>query len=296
MSVSITENEALAKVIAENIKPQVIDHEGKQFLVHPKNAEVTDLKELVEKYQPAPDRRVGLFQLGRTASLIDFANRYKGPDSIILAEGNVTKTSIEALVKVIFNAHPQGIDQTLAGHGDFLAEYRLPVSKELNSWLANNGKIMGQGDFALFIEDHVIDMADPLFSDLAQDLERVLAGRGADPITMLELSRGLEVRVNEQVKNQGRLQTGETQLVYSVEHAGTDGSPLKVPSWFLINVPVFEGDAQHIIPVRLRYRVKEGKVTWAYELFRIERTFDQAFADTLNVIQTQTGLPLFITP
>lgn len=291
---TLTETEALAKILGENTSPQVIGHDGKNFLVASQNAKVHDLKALVAPYQERPDRRKGVYHLSRTQSLIDFANRYKAEESYIKASGKVDGNSVEANAVVVFNPHPAGSDHNLAGHEDFKAVYNFPVSKELTSWLDANAKGMAQAEFAAFIEDHIIDMIDPQFHELERDLEKVLSGHGADPITMLELSRGLEVRVNEHVKNQGRLQSGEQVLTFSVEHAGTDGQPLHIPSWFIINVPVFEGDAPHNIPVRLRYRVKEGRVTWFYELFRMERVFDTAFNTAVDRIQQETDLPVFM--
>ena len=291
---SITETEALAKILHDNARSRVIEHDGNEFLVAPQNAKVHDLKALVAPYQDRPDRRKGVYHLSRTQSLIDFANRYKAEETYIKASGKVDGNTLEAKAVVVFNPHPAGADHKLAGHEDFSAIYNFPVSKELTGWLAQNAKGMGQADFAAFIEDHIVDMIDPQFHELERDLEKVLAGKGADPITMLELSRGLEVRVNEQVKNQGRLQSGEQVLTFSIEHAGADGQPLRIPSWFIINVPVFEGDAPHNIPVRLRYRVKEGRGTWFYELFRMEKVFDFAFNASLERIKGETNLPLFM--
>lgn len=289
-----TENQALADVLAENLKPQVINHHGIELLIHPENQSVTDLKEITEKYQEAPDRRKGNTRLGRTGSFIEFVNRYKTNDlSIIFARGLVSGHSIDASVQAVFNPHPAGEYQNVAGHGDFTASYQFPVSKEMGFWINKDGAYMNQGEFARFIEDRISDMIDPLFSEHKADLERVLCGRAADPINMLELSRGLEVNVKEQVKNSGRLQSGEMQLTYSVEHDGADGQPLKVPSWFIINIPVFEGDKPYEIAVRLRYRIKDGAVSWAYELFRLEKTFDMAFNECVNFIQENTKLPVF---
>jgi uncharacterized protein YfdQ (DUF2303 family) len=231
--------------------------------------------------------------IGRTQSLIDYANRYKDADSLVYARGQVEENLIKASATIVFNPHPIGSDQNLAGYGDFKAEYNFPLSKELLSWLKNNGNAMAQMEFANFLEDHVCDMTSD-YDYERMDLEKTLGGKRADPIEMLELSRGLELRVNEQVKNVGRLQSGEMQIVYSVEHTQSDGQPIRVPTWFNIKVPVFEGDAPHIIPVRLRYRVKEGKVIWFYELFSLNKIFDAAFDSVIDLIKENTQLPVFI--
>ncbi|TXH10344.1 MAG: DUF2303 family protein, partial [Hyphomicrobiaceae bacterium] len=44
---------------------------------------------------------------------------------------------------------------------------------------------------------------------------------------------------------------------------------------------------------RLRYRVKDGALTFWYELWGIDRVFELAFTDVCNLARDQTGLPLF---
>lgn len=292
-----TETEALAAIVAENAKPTTITHDGKSYLVHSSEQTVTDLKRLNDAHLLKPERRKGFVTLGRTQALIDYVNYYKTPDSVLYALGKVSGNSINASVKAVLNANPKGEDDLKAGHGDFGAAYQLPIAKELQAWIATNAKVMDQQSFAQFIEDHACDMLDPLLLDAEKiaGLSKFLGGKPADPIRMIELARGLEVRVNEVVKNSGRLQTGEMQMVYSVEHNGADGQPLTIPAFFIIGVPVFEGGEPYKIAVRLRYGVYAGKVSWSYELFRIEQTFDIAFNDALETITKDTGLPLFIT-
>lgn len=292
-----TETQALADLITENAKPTIITHDKKEFLVHSSSQKVTDLKELTDKHLLTPERRKGTFQIGRTQSFIDFVNRYKTEASALFGRGTVSGNSISAGISAVFNEHPAGDDDLKAGHRDFKAEYQFPVSKELQRWIGTNADTMDQQEFAAFIEDNACDMLDPLSveADKIAALTKYLGGKPADPIRMIELARGLEVRVKEQVQNFGRIQTGEMQLKYSVEHEGSDGQPLTIPAFFIIGVPVFEGGEPYKIAVRLRYRVSGGKVTWSYDMFKIEQTFDIAFNDTLETITKDTGLPLFIT-
>lgn len=292
-----TETQALADLITENAKPTVITHDNKEFLVHSSSQKVTDLKELTDKHLLAPERRKGVFNIGRTQSFIDFVNRYKTDASALFGKGTVFGNSISASISAVFNEHPAGSDDLKAGHRDFKAEYKFPIAKEIQRWIETNAETMDQQEFAAFIEDNACDMLDPLFVDEEKiaALTKYLGGKPADPIRMIELARGLEVRVKEQVQNFSRIQTGEMQLKYSVEHEGSDGQPLTIPAFFIIGVPVFEGGEPYKIAVRLRYRVYGGKVTWSYELFKIEQTFDIAFNDALAKIKEDTGLPLFIT-
>jgi len=288
--------EKLSESIRKSIEPRVISKDGADFLVHNQEMAVKDLTALTEKYEPAPRRRTGITTLARLHSYIDFTNRYKGNDSIILVEGKVGKNTIQAAALTIFNADPAGDDQLKAGHGDFKCDYKFPISKELKAFVDKNDSVMTQADFAMFLEDHISDMSSPslMAEEDQKAIVRSLGGAGADPINMLELARGLEVRVTETVTNQSKLASGEMSFKFSAEHAGVDGKPLSIPAWFLITVPLFEGGAPIDIPVRLRYRVKEGVVSWFYELYRMNEAFDKAFDDAVSFIKEKTELPVFI--
>lgn len=292
-----TEKENLSELARKAVEPRVIlGDNGSQFLVYSREMNVQDITKDAEKYAEAPRRRTGNTTLARLHSYIKFTNRYKNDDSIVLVEGMVSKNTIKATALTIFNADPAGGDQLKAGHGDFKCDYKFPVSKELNAFVAKNGVTMTQGDFAMFLEDHISDMSSPslMVEEDRNLIVRGLGGAGADPINMLELARGLEVRVTETVTNQQKLASGEMSFKFSAEHAGVDGKPLNIPVWFLITVPLFEGGAPIDIPVRLRYRVKEGIVTWFYELYRMNEAFDRAFDDAVSFIGEETQLPVFI--
>ena len=111
---------------------------------------------------------------------------------------------------------------------------------------------------------------------------------------MLELSRGLVVRQNSRVKNAQVLQSGEAQLSYETMHTDEAGAPLSVPGAFLLGVPVFDNGPVYRVPVRLRYRLVEGKLSWRYILHRPDVVFRTAIDAALDDIRQQTGLPVLL--
>lgn len=297
--VALSEGAQIAKELAETQKPRTVNMTDSELLLLPKTMTYVNLTEINEKHLQAPSRRKGNIQLSRLPSFIEYANRFKSDASIVLLAAEVEDNDITARARVVFNAPPKGAELDKAGHGDFTATYDFPVSKDLKTWLESNDRAMNQVTFASFIEDNSVDLADPhsVFGDNSYEavahLEKALQGKGADPITMVELSRGLEVRVKEQIKNFSRLPSGEVALQYTVEHEGTDGQPLKLPSWFVVNVPIFEGGPRHPFVVRLRYRVSEGRVTFSYVIYRLQATFDEALDMSAQLIKKETDLPLF---
>lgn len=277
-------------------RPVALMPNGNEVLVLHKDFKAIDTKELMAQWEPRPTRRSGDYKMGRDFSFIQFVNRFKSADSVVYGHAEISGKTASVEFTAVLNEHPEGDNDGMAGHGDFRVSYYPKVSKELLAWLKNDGDMMGQGDFARFVEDHVHEMADPfmLGEDAVGELGRTLTGKGADPINMLEISRGIEANVDEQVKSSLRLASGEVQVQYTSEHKDSSGQPLKLPSWFLIRLPVFQGGEPVIIPVRFRYRITAGSIKYGYELFRIEQTFDKVFDDLCKAIADGTELPLFI--
>lgn len=120
-----------------------------------------------------------------------------------------------------------------------------------------------------------------------------LGVRFADPAEMVELSRDLEIYSKEHVKQAGRLSSGEKEIRFTVEHLGADGRAVRVPDVFLINIPMFSGAQAVRVPVRLRYRKTGEKLLWLYDLYRLDRAFQQAYNEACDTVERETGLPLY---
>ena len=60
-----------------------------------------------------------------------------------------------------------------------------------------------------------------------------------------------------------------------------------------IGIPVFWNGDPYQIDARLRYRVREGKVTFWYELIRPDKVLEAATAGVIDIIKAQTGTPFF---
>lgn len=47
------------------------------------------------------------------------------------------------------------------------------------------------------------------------------------------------------------------------------------------------------VPVRLRYRVKEGTVIWFYQLWRPDTYVTDAITKDRDAVHVETGLPIY---
>ncbi|WP_232629133.1 DUF2303 family protein [Methylobacterium sp. Leaf118] len=166
-----------------------------------------------------------------------------------------------------------------AGKPDYLdhkASYTMPFSEEWTRWSRVDGVAMPQAKFAEFLEENLQDIVEPA---------------GA---SVLEVALQLQSKKKVQFDSGVRLQDGSTQLTYREEvEAGTKGN-VKIPTEFVIGIPVFFGGDRYKIKAFLRYRIDEGKLAFHIVLHRKQFVLQDAVQTTAKAVGEETGLsPLF---
>ncbi len=292
------EAKAVADLVREGRQPvllEVKDPEGKrtaQIIATPEGDrfQVDGVKEFLDAYATAPERREGTARLSDLGSFVQHAVRFADVDSALFANSDPTAPSLTS----VLDYHRIGADGA-PRYGKHRGVYAFPLSAEWLAWRAQNGAAMDQAKFAEFLENRILDVTDP--SDVGATPAKLIEGIGckfATPSKLLELSRGLSIRVSSKVQTSQNLSTGEASLVYAAQHEDEAGAALKVPGAFLIVLPVFKNGSPYQVAVRLRYRVREGAITWFYELYQADRVFDHAFKEACDLASTATKLPLFL--
>ncbi|AYO80129.1 DUF2303 family protein [Sphingobium yanoikuyae] len=229
-------------------------------------------------------------------SLIDHTNRFKDDGSMLFADDNRDAPSIMS----VLDYHPAGeAIVTAARFGRHRATFNFPLSDEWKAWTEFNKTPLKMAAFAEFVEERIIDVLHliPEEDELSHDLQKFISACGgeaiiATPQKLVELSRGLKVNESSVIKEVVNLGTGEGQILFSSEHSDSNGQPLRVPSLFLIAIPVFRNGPLYRLAARLRYRkTAEGILFW-YDLWRADRVFDHAFKEGCERAQVETELPL----
>jgi hypothetical protein len=159
-----------------------------------------------------------------------------------------------------------------------------------------NGEQLTQGTFAEFIEDRGCDLIDPTSLPADSGAMHLAARLGlslAMPAEVIAASKGLKLRAEVQITDAVALSSGETELFFQETHKTLGGDPLRVPSAFLIAVPVFLGLDADVLIVRLRYRRKEGRIYWIAVVHNLAELGRLAFEDVAKSVARETKLPLF---
>lgn len=238
----------------------------------------------VEKFRQDPQRRTGTAKVDTLASFIDLVNRHKTEHSVIFAATGWPDPKLTAVIDYHgANREPGWLRHKVV--------YPFPLTDEFKAWAARDGQPMKQLDFAEFLEEHAAELAAPLPAEIAE-YEPKFRARFANPNELIDLSRHLEVFVGAKIKQQHRLQTGEKQITFDVEHLNVSGEPIDIPGIFILNVrPFVDGDVARI-PARIRYRAG-ADVVWFFDLYRWEQALrDRAHNDMLRA-RNETALPAF---
>lgn len=253
----------------------------------PRTGQLISVKGHAEAYRLKPREKSGSAKALTLATFISLTNRHKTEHSVVFADTTWTKPSFTAVI----DYHPN-ISGGSADNGKHRVRYDFPLSEEWQAWVKQDGEVMDQMDFAIFLEDRAIELSSPTDAEKIA-LERDFSTTVATPSELVQLSRGLKVRVSSTVEAEHTLASGAGEIKWSEQHQGADGTPLKVPGVFLLAVaPFFAGEKMRI-PVRLRYRPSGGKVKWFYQIYRPDLHVTERVQSDLNTVATETALPTF---
>jgi hypothetical protein len=255
-----------------------------------------------DAFRSYPRFRHGTAQMLSLDSLIHHINRFKDDGSAVFADDDRARPSITA----VLDYHREGgAAEPLSGNvgqrfGKHRSAFNFPLSDEWIAWNEKNAEAMTMVDFAEFLENRIIDVLFiiPGEDSLPEDVQRLVDTLGGDntvatPNKLMELARGLQINENAVVQEAVNLASGEGIVRFQSEHTDAHGQPVKVPSLFLIAIPVFRNGPFYRVAARLRYRKQGGRLTFWYELWRTDRTFDHAFKEAVERVAVETALPVF---
>lgn len=264
---------------------------GIDVAVVPSGKSVVSLKPFLDQYAAAPDRITGTATLRDEASFVEHVIQMRMSNTRIFANPDASAPSLTA----VYDYHAVDGETQEPAFGVHRAHWPLALSKEWNAWTGAAGKSMSPTEFAKFLEKHVPDVYwGDQHSDYTKMLIAQLELRLATPSSLIALSRNLAVNVDVQVRQAQTLASGEIAITYVEQHKDGEGQPIKVPNAFLIAIPVILGGPAYQLLARLRYRIREGKVSWAYDLHRTDLAFDAAVKEICERVQTETDRTVFL--
>lgn len=228
------------------------------------------------KLLAAPRRKIAKVKMHDAESFIDYMKRHGSlTDSTIwcIADYKAGKVGFTG----ILNDH--GEEETKAAFRDHRATFAPEFSEEWTRWTSKNKQPFNQAGFAEYIEENLKDIASVDGSPTGSQ--------------MLEMALAFEANQDMKFKSAIRLQNGGVQMAFTQDDDAGTLAKMSAFDRFTVGFPVFWNGDAYRIDARLRYRVREGKLTFWFELIRQDLILEAATTALIAVIRSKTGNPFF---
>jgi len=244
--------------------------DGVPYVVVPEGCRVEDLERLL----PTPIRHRATVTVTDSASFISYVALHGSKESTCIYADIDSEDNRMAMVAVV---NDNGTDEP--GWRDHRCTFEQRLSVEWKRWTGKNKAAMSQAEFATWLEENMQDVA---------TLEGMPTG--AD---MLALALGFERTADKRLKSKINLQSGGVRLEYVDDEDKDTSTSLSVFERFTLGLSVFDGSASaYPLEARLKYRERDGRVTFWFELIRPDRVFKTAVVEELDRIKDATGFLL----
>lgn len=221
-----------------------------------------------DRRAPAPRRITGRVVMTEVASFTDYLNRFKTSSSSVYAAVEDFR-----LTGVINHAEADA-----PAWQDHRVVYDCPRSPEWELWTAKSGHTFSQEDFAQWIEDRFDDLASTGEDDMPAPLE------------VMQMARSLQVYIKGRFESDIDKVTGLKSLVCKEE---MESSSTRIHPKFRLKLRVFDGGEYYAVTANVRFRVRDGRASFAYELHRHKEIERDAFGDVRKAVAAATELPVY---
>lgn len=210
------------------------------------------------EYTGTPNRKHGTTTVRDADSFRKYYEKHADADTEVYA--NAERLTVTA----VLDAH-QAAAARWEGHRLTLG---LAKTDAWRQWMELDGKLMGQEQFAEFLEDHLPELVEP------------------DAATMLEIAQSIQAATKVDFQSGTRLATGERQFKYveTVNAKAGQRGELTIPETFVIGLVPFEGSEGYKLTARLRYRIADTQLRIGYKLERPADVLKAAFGDVVDEI------------
>lgn len=222
----------------------------------------------LEKLLPRIRQNVALNDI---SSFVGYVNRYKSDATRLFAVPGHIAGDKKSSVTAILDYHTPGH----ADHGAHVVRYLPRYSEQWERW--TKAAPMAQAAFAEFIEENRPDIVQPDAAFLLDIVTKFKASRKQDFNSVVYQPNGdVTIAWTEQTENAG------------------SKPGVAVPQQLELGIPVFFKGTVYSVPVFMRYRLAEGKLTFVIKADRPEYVEQAAFDEITKAITEATGIEIYL--
>lgn len=211
----------------------------------------------LENFQAAPNRIEAAPKFRDVASLAGYLDRFELPESVAMSR------PAENEIRVVIDHH---IDSDTAAWCEHSATFKACFTPEYAAWRNIDHKPMGQVTALEFLEERAIDVVEPGAADI------------------MDIIMNFDALKRVTFRQSTRLHDGQRQFLYHEENEVK--GQINLPEMIALRLPVYEGMEPDVIKVRIRYRIDDGKLTFAFLIDQrpaLEMTAFERCEDALKV-------------
>lgn len=268
-----TEADAVAALAAKAGGASVVKtDDGRAFLVLPEGFSQTEVTDAYGLKAALPRYVKQTVTIETADSLVDYVNRFKVDSTVLFAE--IASDTIIALLDYHPTTQRANAGENPAKHVAHRAKLKLPLSLEWAQWKSIDERLMGQNEFARWLEENAGDVAAPSAADLLEVCKDLQAVRKA--------SFKAAVRTNSLTED----------FQYSTETDARTLKGLELPTQFKLSIPVYFGGANVSLYAYLRWKINDdGVLTLGIKLSRAEHVRQAEFKQVVLDIAARTECP-----
>ena len=230
----------------------------------------------LESQAEQPTRKRGNVITSNTDGFIFYLNKH-GHETRTLVYADVDAEASQFKLVAVIDDH--GNTHTDPQWREHRCHFAPDQAVEWKRWIGKDKQTFSQADFATWLEDNLGDIATVPNMPTGADI--------------LKMALGFEANAEKRLRSKINLQNGGVQFEFVEDEDKDTRTKMEVFKRFTLGIPVFAGrTSAYPIEARLKYREKDGKVTFWFELIRPDRVFKTAVQDELTRIKDGTGFPV----
>ncbi len=248
--------------------PQVVEGGNVPYVLVPAGSKVQPVPELIfNEHSLTPERIKQTVRVLDPNSFVAYFKLFSDSNSRVFAD--------ETTLKVVAVLDYHKTVDIGPRWGQHKTELTLTLSDPWKVWIASNNKHLTQTEFSEFLEQNSMDITNPAAA------------------TVREISSDLQATTEVEFGSGVRMQDGQIKFKYSESTKATMSSgQLAIPDRFTIGVPVFVGGDDVSVEALLRFRAKEGKLSFWYTLVRPEDAKRTDFLSARDTIASTLGIEI----
>jgi uncharacterized protein YfdQ (DUF2303 family) len=212
----------------------------------------------LESFLEQPARMRGRIELHSVDSLCKYVEMYAVTGQTIMF-ANVEKRTFNA----VFNYHDYkpSTGEQYPGWGDYIASLTMQETRQWATWRDNDKRMMGQLEFADFVEDNMADIAEPAAAEILEMVNALKVKKKAEFHSVVDQKTGFQsLQFTEETK-------GET-VKGNIDFMGT----------FSLAIVPFLGSEKYRVDCRIRFKITgENKLKIFYSIINADAVAEDAF-------------------